>query len=232
MEVTKSKETRFLIAFLDTVDYSVSSIMQNTLASNRRDRLIPDLILLQEHNHTYTIGKRGTREDILLSDEQLALLGIDVHYTGRGGQVTYHGPGQVVGYPIMDIRPYGGAAKYVHKLEDVLISTISHYGIAAERRPNLPGVWISGRKIASIGLKISYGISTHGFSLNVNNDLSYFENIVTCGIKDLAVTSMEYILGSKLPLTQISHTIKEQFRTVFGREIVEIQKQHLLDLCY
>lgn len=228
--VVKYKESRLLITFLDTVDYSLSSKLQNLLASNRKQDLIPDLILLQQHNHTYTIGKRGTREDILLSDKQLALLGIDVHHTDRGGQVTYHGPGQIVGYPVMDIRPYGGPAKYVSKLEDVLISSVNRYGVTAERKTNLPGVWISGKKIASIGLKISGGVSTHGFSLNVNNDLSYFENIITCGIKDLRVTSLENITGSKLSISHVSRTIKESFQTVFGREIVEVHKDSLVDL--
>ncbi len=152
-------------------------------------------LLLLEHPPTYTFGVRGRQEHLLLAEDALAELGAAVHRVDRGGDVTFHGPGQLVGYPILDLRRRSqGPLWYVRSLESMLIEALSRFGIAARRTPGRPGVWVGEAKIAAIGVRVSRDVTSHGFALNVDPDLSYFSHIVPCGLSDASVTSMAEVL--------------------------------------
>ena len=185
--------------WLGRVEYRRAWELQATLVEARKHGRIGDTVLLLEHPHVYTLGRRGRMDDVLLDVDALASAGVAVHEVDRGGEVTYHGPGQLVGYPIMDIRPMGGPARYVRALEAALIEALAPYGVEGHRQQGMPGVWVGEadgeRKIAAIGLRVSRGVSSHGFALNVSTDLSYFDHIVACGVPDLRVTSLERDLG-------------------------------------
>ena len=165
------------------------------MVRQRIDGVIGDSLLLMEHPHVYTLGRRGKMDDVLLSADELNEAGIAVHKVDRGGEVTYHGPGQLVVYPILDLRKIGGPSHYVHSLETALTDGLDSFGIAGHARDGLPGVWIGSgehqRKIAAIGVRVSHGVSCHGFALNISTDLTYFRHIVACGILNLNVTSIE-----------------------------------------
>jgi lipoyl(octanoyl) transferase len=171
------------------------SLMADQLEARREDRA-PDALLLVEHEPVLTVGRRGGTEHLVASTSQLIERGIEVHHVGRGGDITYHGPGQLVGYPIVCLRSAGlGARRYVECLEEVIIRTVAAYGIRAGRREGCTGVWVGGEKIAAIGVQISRGLTSHGFALNVSTDLSAFEMIVPCGIADAGVTSIARAAG-------------------------------------
>jgi len=173
------------------MEYMAAWELQRSLAQRVADAELPGVLLLLEHPHVYTLGRRGKMADILAGPERLRELGIEVHATDRGGEVTYHGPGQLVGYPIVDIRPLGGPLAFVHGLEAAIVAMLAEFGITAERGAKPTGVWVGDAKIAAIGLKVSRGVSMHGFALNIAPDLSYFDHIVPCGMPGGKVTSME-----------------------------------------
>lgn len=172
------------------MEYLAAWELQRRLALRVADGELPGVLLLVGHPHVYTLGRRGKMTDILIGPERLREMGIEVHETDRGGEVTYHGPGQLVGYPIVDIRPSGGPLAFVHGLEAAIVATLAEFGIPAERGARPTGVWAGDAKIAAIGLRVSRGVSMHGFALNVAPDLSYFDHIVPCGMPEGKVTSM------------------------------------------
>jgi lipoate-protein ligase B len=175
---------------LGLVEYEEAWAMQRHLVETCRQTGEQHLLLL-EHPPTYTLGARGNQENLLLSENALAAIGATVHRIDRGGDITYHGPGQLVGYPILDLRRWGqGPLWYVRSLEAALIETLSRLGVRGERRPGKPGVWLGTAKIAAIGVHVSRGVTSHGFALNVDPDLSYFSHIVPCGLPDITVTSI------------------------------------------
>ena len=181
---------------------------------------LPNVLLLLEHPHVYTLGRRGAEDDILISTERLAELGAEVHHIDRGGEVTYHGPGQLVGYPIINLRRWnGGALKYVRTLERVLIDTLSEFGIHAESEDRPTGVWVGEAKIAAIGVRISRGVTMHGFALNVDPDLSYFDHIVPCGMRDANVTSMAMELNFSQDVGAVSAVLENKFARAFGLSV-------------
>ena len=194
--------------------------LQATLVEWRQKGRIGDTVLLLEHPHVYTLGRRGRMDDVLLDSETLAQLGIDVHEVDRGGEVTYHGPGQLVGYPIIDIRALGGLVRYVRALEAALIEALKALGVVGHRQRGMPGVWVGEppeeRKIAAIGLRVSRGVSSHGFALNVSTDLGYYKHIVACGVPDLPVTSLECELGrgvdAEVVRTAVSEALARRLR--------------------
>jgi lipoate-protein ligase B len=182
-----------------------------------------ETLILLEHPPVYTLGVRGKSEHVLASETALRARGADVVRTDRGGDVTFHGPGQIVGYPILDLRRRNiGPATYVRMLQDVLIETLARFGIDATCVEGRPGAWTrDGAKIAAIGVRVSRGITTHGFALNVNTDLSYFDVIIPCGIADATVTSMERELGAAQEMRAVEDAIIEALEGVFETSISE-----------
>ena len=172
-----------IVRRLGLIPYREAWELQRRLAEQRRAGEVPDTLLLLQHPHTYTIGRSGSRDHVFLSDVQLAARGITCLEVDRGGDVTYHGPGQLVGYPIVDLGLKPDVGAYLRALEACLMAVLADFGIAAGRLPGFTGVWIEGqRKIAAIGVKVASGITTHGFALNVSTDLSLFAHILPCGI--------------------------------------------------
>ncbi len=200
--------------------------VREDVAEGRR----PDTLILVEHPHVYTLGRRGQEDDILIDAEMLERLGVGVHHTDRGGEVTYHGPGQLVGYPILDLRRWGGGPlKYVRALERTLIETLAVYGIQAESEGRPTGVWVEDRKIAAIGVKVSRRVTTHGFALNVCPDLSYFDHIVPCGMPDSRVTSLSQELGRVVEVSDVTPALIERFGAVFGLHTAQSASNPLVD---
>jgi lipoyl(octanoyl) transferase len=198
------------------VPYDKAWALQNRVADQRRASLVPDTLILLEHPHTYTIGRSGTREHVFLNEEELAARGITCIDVDRGGDVTYHGPGQLVGYPILDLGPKPDVGLYLRNLEGCLIDVLSDFGIAAGRLSGYTGVWIGDRKIAAIGIKVSQGVTTHGFALNVSTDLSLFTHILACGIPDKGVTSMALELGDAPPIVPVEDAVIAHFSERFA----------------
>lgn len=205
-------------AFLGLVEYGDGVTLQEEIRSAIRRREQPDHLLLLEHPDVYTLGRSATRDDVLLDDLDRAGLGVEIAETDRGGRVTYHGPGQLVGYPILDLNPDRRDVRlYVSKLQTVLVGTLAHYGIEARGGTDTSriGVWVGERKIASIGVHLSRWITTHGFALNVATDLSLFDGIVPCGLSGVAMTSIEAEIGSAPALEDIAALCAMEFARVF-----------------
>jgi lipoyl(octanoyl) transferase len=206
------------------VPYAEASALQQRLVDDRRLGLIPDQLLLLEHPHVVTLGARArnSRAHLLADEGTLAARAVALHDSGRGGDVTYHGPGQLVGYPIVDLKPDRcDVHRYVRDLEDVLIRTARSYGVEAHRVPGLTGVWVGAEKLAAIGVRISRWITSHGFALNVTTDLDYFALIVPCGIADRGVTSLARLLGRSVPIDEVADRLVPHFCDVFGRTVSE-----------
>ena len=210
---------------LGRVPYADALALQRSLVDERRAGRIPDTLLLVEHPHVLTLGVRGDggRSHILATADALASRGIEVHETGRGGDITYHGPGQIVGYPIIDLNPdRRDVHRYVRDLETVLIRTAADYGIDAGRIEGLTGVWVGDEKLAAIGVRIARWITSHGFALNVTTNLDHFALIVPCGIADRGVTSLSRLLGGTVDLADVEFRVIEHFANVFGMSVLEI----------
>ncbi len=230
------------IVQLGRLDYSTALRLQQRLVELRKEGRISDTLLLLEHTPVITLGRNAKRDNLVASEEQLAARGVEVIECDRGGDVTFHGAGQLVGYPIFDLRgfitPDGtrktlGAVEYVRRLEEVLIRTCADCGVAATRLPGLTGVWTEvgvaqpppavPAKLAAIGVHISRGVTSHGFALNVNTDLSYFDLIVPCGITAKPVTSVEKELDSPLAMDDVAQSIARNFGLVFGRQVLWLE---------
>jgi lipoyl(octanoyl) transferase len=204
---------------LGVVPYAEALVLQKQLVEERRQGRIGDVLLLVEHPHVLTLGVRGDggRSHILASDDVLASRGVEVFETGRGGDITYHGPGQIVGYPIIDLKPDRcDVHRYVRDLEEVLIRVAADYGIQAERVRGLTGVWVRGEKVAAIGVRIARWVTSHGFALNVSTDLDYFNLIVPCGIADRGVTSLSRLLDRPVNRADVEDRLIQRFTDVFS----------------
>jgi lipoyl(octanoyl) transferase len=206
---------------LGVVPYEEGLALQRDLVERRRRDEVPDLLLLLEHPPVITIGvRRGGRANVVATDEHLGALGIEVHETGRGGDVTYHGPGQVVGYPILDLRPDRcDVHRYVRDLEEVMIRACADFGVRATRLQGMSGAWVGPDKIGAIGVRISRWITSHGFAFNVSTDLDHFSLIVPCGIADRGVTSLERLLDRPVPMPEVQDALVRHFADVFDRSI-------------
>jgi len=207
---------------LGTVSYPDALAMQRALVEERRADRVGDLLLLLQHPPVITVGVKGDggRANVVATPERLAELGIAVEETGRGGDVTYHGPGQIVGYPIVDLRPdRQDVHRYVRDLEEVMIRTCADYGLEASRIQGLTGAWIAAEKIGAIGVRISRWITSHGFAFNVSTRLDHFQLIVPCGIADRGVTSLEQAAGRPIEVEEVEDRIVGHFANVFDREI-------------
>jgi lipoyl(octanoyl) transferase len=208
---------------LGVVPYDAALAMQRQLVEERRAGHIPDLLLLLQHPAVITLGVKGDggRANIVATDARLAELGIAVHETGRGGDVTYHGPGQIVGYPILDLKPDRcDVHRYVRDLEDVMIRVCADYGVTAGRIKGLTGAWVGAEKIGAIGVRLSRWITMHGFAFNVSTDLDHFKLIVPCGISDRGVTSLERATGRSLSFSEVEDAVAGRFQDVFERQLV------------
>ena len=207
---------------LGTIGYQAALDLQAQLVEQRKQGLIPDQLLLLEHPPVITLGvrTRNDRSHVLESEAALAAKGVGLFETGRGGDVTYHGPGQLVGYPIVDLKPDRcDVHRYVRDLEEVLIRAVDAFGVRAGRIEGLTGIWVGDQKLAAIGVRISRWVTSHGFALNVNTDLSHFGLIVPCGITDKGVTSLERLLGHALPMDEVAETVARQFAALFSGEL-------------
>lgn len=177
---------------------------QYQLFNLRLENKINDVFILLEHSHVYTLGKVARREHLLISPQKLAEEKIDLFEIDRGGDITYHGPGQIVGYPIIKLDElYQDLHRYLRELEEVIILTLKEYGVEGYRIPGLTGVWVNNEKVAAIGIKVSRWITMHGFAFNINTDLSYFHKIIPCGIKDRGVTSLQKFWSARLILKKL-----------------------------
>ena len=204
------------VVYLGAVEFLEAWDHQKLLVQQVHDGQRPNTLLLLEHPPVYTMGRRGTRDQVLLDDGRLADLGISLHEVDRGGEVTFHGPGQLVGYAILNLREWGGPLKYVRTLEQVMIRTLADFGIHGQTLEGLTGMWVGEEKIGAIGVKISRGISYHGFSLNVNTDLTWFEHIIPCGICDQGITSMSKVLGRSLEVEPVAYSLAYHFGEAMG----------------
>ena len=199
------------------IAYAAGLELQAGLVKERRAGSVPDLLLLLEHPHVITLGTGSHPEHVLVDESERARLGLDLFETGRGGDVTYHGPGQLVGYPILDLKPdRKDLHRYLRDLEEVLIRSAASLGVSARRVPGLTGVWTDVGKLAAIGVRVSSGwITSHGFALNVSTDLAWFRTIVPCGIPDRDVTSLERELGRDVDPQSVEKAVIEAFLSVF-----------------
>ncbi|MBF8293750.1 MAG: lipoyl(octanoyl) transferase [Bacteroidetes bacterium] len=208
---------QILVSNLGRTRYAEAWDLQQRVFDLRRLGLIDDVLLLTEHDHVYTLGKGGDANHLLASDAELSKDGTEVFRIDRGGDITYHGPGQIVGYPILDLNKYSpDIHKYLRSLEDVLIDLLDAFGIKGGREEGMTGVWVRGEKIAAIGVKVSKWITMHGFALNVNTDLQKFERIIPCGIFHKGITSMQRYLGREIPIEEVERKLTESFAGVFG----------------
>ena len=207
---------------LGVVDYADGLRLQRERVAERKAGVIPDTLLLLEHPHVYTLGRNAKTENLLISAEQLAARGAQVFEIDRGGDVTYHGPGQLVGYPILDLANHRrDIAWYMRCLEEVLIAVAWDYGIHAGRLAGAPGVWVGNDKLVAMGVHISRWVTSHGFAFNVNTDLRYFDWIVPCGLRDKGVTSLQKLLGRPVEMEEVAGRAVRHFGRVFEVEMVE-----------
>jgi lipoic acid synthetase len=218
-----------LLLNLGLEPYNQALDLQHRLVAARREGRIEDVFILLEHPPVITLGRRGDESNIVASRELLARLGIEVHRVERGGDVTYHGPGQLLGYPILDLRGYRqDVGWYMHSLEEVLIRALADFGIEAGRLEGRIGVWIGDKNIAALGARIEEWITYHGFALNVSPDLSHFDLIIPCGYKGIGVTSMEEVLGEAPEMREVRKSVAQRFSEVFGVEIRQAALEELL----
>jgi len=219
---------------LGPLDYATALRLQQKLVGLRKDGLIGDVLLLLEHTPVITLGRNAKAANVVASPDLLAERGVELFECDRGGDVTFHGPGQLVGYPIFDLRGFSspngqrkslGAVEYVRRLEEVLIRTCADFRIAGDRVAGLTGVWTTRTeaKIAAIGVHISRGVTSHGFALNVNTDLEYFKLIIPCGITAKPVTSMAKELVQQLFLLDVAHSISRNFGVVFESQMLWLE---------
>jgi lipoyl(octanoyl) transferase len=223
-----------LIVELGLIGYGDAWALQKRLVAARKANAIEDVLLLCEHPHVITLGRNGKREHLLASEHVLKQKGVELHATDRGGDVTYHGPGQIVGYPILNL----GAIRrdvvwYVRMLEEAMIRATAEFGVSVGRLEGKTGIWVhtapTEEKLAAIGVHISRWVTSHGFAYNVSTDLRFFDLIVPCGIADRKATSLEKILGRSIERKEVAPQLVKHFGEVFGLEMKQASRQELLE---
>jgi lipoyl(octanoyl) transferase len=207
------------VRHLGRVAYQQGLELQQELVTRRQQGQIPDTLLLLEHDPVFTMGRNAKLENVLFPAAVLQARGFEVFETGRGGDVTYHGPGQVVGYPILDLSHRKDVHRYVRDLEEVMIRTCADYGVAATRVSGLSGTWVGDEKIGAIGVRIARWVTSHGFAFNVATDLSPFDLIVPCGIRSRGVTTLERLLGRPVAPPEVAERLAVHLATVFDRQL-------------
>jgi lipoyl(octanoyl) transferase len=217
---TESEGRRLEVRRLGRIGYAEALEIQAGLVAERQAGRIPDTLLLLEHEPVFTLGRNARRANVLLPEEDLRARGFEVFETGRGGDVTYHGPGQLVGYPILHLSPERrDVHRYVRDLEEVMIRVCADYGVIARRIPGLTGTWVGEEKIGAIGVRIARWVTSHGFALNVTNDLSPFGLIVPCGIRERGVTSLERQVGQAVSTLEVADRVTQRFAEVFEARV-------------
>jgi lipoate-protein ligase B len=212
-----SAKRGYLAGYLGIVPYERALELQQKLMRARAKGSIPDVTLLLQHPPVFTIGRFRGEDEMLVPPEKLQQEGIAVFHTNRGGSITYHGPGQLVSYPILNLQENGlSVREYIWKLEEVVIKLLLSLGVKSHRVANYPGVWVDGRKVCSVGIHVSHHITTHGFALNVNTDLRHFEYINPCGIKGKVMTSLAQLLGYPVTVEAITEPLLESFSAILG----------------
>ena len=198
--------------FLDLgrIEYGAALELQRSLAARRAKGEVPDLLMLLEHDHVITLGRKT-------SPENFKPQGVPVYQVERGGDATYHGPGQLVGYPIVMLENHD-VRKHVRNIEEALMRAVRRYDIQGERMDGHPGLWVRGKKLASVGVAVTNWVTYHGFALNINTDLSYFNLIRPCGLDPTTMTSMERLTGDKAPFEEVKESVRAEFSSVFGRD--------------
>jgi lipoyl(octanoyl) transferase len=231
---TRLMLNKCLIVELGLMAYAEAWELQKRIVAARKVNAVEDVLLLCEHPHVITLGRNGKRENLLASENVLRQKGVELHATDRGGDITYHGPGQLVGYPILNL----GAIRrdvvwYVRMLEEAMIRTTAEFGVTAGREPGKTGVWVKGghasEKLAAIGVHLSRWVTSHGFAYNVSTDLRYFDLIVPCGIADRKATSLEKLLGHSVEEKEVASGIARNLGELFGLEMKEATRQELLE---
>ena len=215
---------------LGLVDYAEALGLQQERVAQRKGGAIPDTLLLLEHPHVYTLGRNARREHLLVTRTRLEELGAQIFETDRGGDITYHGPGQLVGYPIFNLTVHGrDLGRYMRSLEEVFIGVAGDFGLRAGRVKGAPGVWVGNHKLVAMGIHVSRWVTSHGFAFNVSTDLGYFEAIVPCGLRDRGVTSLEKLLGRTVPMDDAADRVVEHFGRVFGLEMLKKTEEPLVE---
>ena len=207
---------------LGVMPYGEALALQKDLVLERQSGRVPDLLLLLEHPHVVTVGvgARRSLKNLLVPESVLQARGVELHQAPRGGDVTYHGPGQLVGYPILDLRPDRcDVHRYVRDLEDVLIRTAQAFGVQARRESGLTGIWVGQDKLAAIGVRVSRWVTSHGFALNISTDLGYFDLIRACGIEGRGATSLVSLTGTLVSMGDVETVLVEAFGSVFDRDV-------------
>jgi lipoate-protein ligase B len=218
-----------------SIPYGPASELQRQLVQSRKVGAIPDVLFFCEHPHVITLGRNGRRENLLASDGLLAQRSVEFHATDRGGDITYHGPGQIVGYPILDLAEHRRDVRwYVEQLEEVMIRASADFGVTGKRVEEQHGVWIDTmtgeEKLAALGVHLSRWVTSHGFAYNVSTDLSYFDLMVPCGIAGKLVTSLERVLGHVVSPEEVRESLASHFAEVFERELVSVAMRDLADI--
>lgn len=224
-------DPELIVVELGRTRYAEAWELQRRVFQARQEGRIGDTLLLTEHEHVYTLGKGADENHLLAKDEELSLRGVEVFRIDRGGDITYHGPGQLVGYPILDLTGhYQDIHRYLREMESVIIDTLAEYGVEGGREPEFTGVWSGGEKVAAIGVKVSRWVTMHGFALNVSTDLSYFDRIIPCGIFHKGVTSLQNILGRECVLSDVQARLVRHFSERFRRKVKQTSPDELKTL--
>jgi len=228
----KTNERELYYCDLNLIDYKEAWDIQKSAFELRHNKKLQDILFLLEHPHTYTLGKTADKNNLIGSDDYLSRNKISVYEIDRGGDITYHGPGQIVGYPILDLNEWqNDTHKYLRALEEVIIRTCGYFNITGTRVPKYTGVWIENRKIAAIGIKISRWITMHGFAFNINTDLSIFSGIIPCGITDKEVTSLKKETGREIDIQNVKSLLVKNFKEVFSYDVLtSFPKENLMSL--
>jgi len=221
---------------LGLVRYAAAWDLQRRLVAARKADAMPDVLLLCEHPHVITLGRNGKREHLRASESLLRQMNVEFHHTDRGGDITYHGPGQLVGYPVLNLAVLRrDVVWYVRQLEEAIIRATAEFGVAAVRKPGMTGVWVNAtdageEKLAAIGVHLSRWVTSHGFACNVATDLRFFELIIPCGIRDRRPTSLERLLGRAVGVAEMVPPIVQRFGEVFGLEMRLTTREELEDV--
>lgn len=209
-----------LVQILESIGYEDAVILQESYVKGVIEGNGPERFLLLQHPPVITLGRGFHEQNLLYSKEWLRKRGISIQESSRGGDVTYHGPGQVVGYPIIDLRKKPDLHLYLRNLEELMIRCVADFGVSATRKKGLTGIWVADEKIGAIGVRVVRWVTSHGFALNVNPDLKSFDYIIPCGIKQHGVTSLQDLLGRKVPLAEVHNSLVRHFEIIFSRKCI------------